>query len=249
MAIVSFDIETTGLEQNTARIVQISLIRFERLGIHYKVIDTFDTYINPGEGTVWSEQAMNVTGITPETVKDAPSFNEIADKVMDFIGDNDILTYNGNTFDIPILKREFARVGKSWSLYGKKIYDSFYIESKLHSRKLIDVYKRYTGKDLDDAHNSMADATATIDVFCKQMELLNEDTSGLDLDTTAGGLVGMMDGAKCFLVGKYRGRSVKEIIKEDPSYITYFVKQGDPDFYLLVKDIYKELKSESDKLS
>lgn len=249
MSIVSFDIETTGLEQNTARIVQISLIKFERLGIHYKVIDTYDTYINPGEGTTWSEQAMNVTGITPDTVKDAPAFSEVADKIMDFIGDNDILTYNGNTFDIPILKKELARIGKTWTLYGKKIYDSFYIESKLHSRKLVDVYKRYTGKDLNEAHNSLADATATIDVFCKQMELLNEDTSELNFDTTAGGMIGNMDGEKCFLVGKYRGMSVKEIIKRDPSYITYFIKQGDPDFYLLVKDIYNDLKEESSRLS
>lgn len=245
MAIVSFDIETTGIEQKTARIVQISLIKFERKGESYEIIDSFDTYISPGSDAVWSEQAMRVNGITPDTVKSSPGFSEVADKILDFIGNSDILTYNGNTFDIPILKNELARIGKAWSLYGKKIYDSLYIESKISSRKLVDVYKRYTGKDLNEAHNSLADARATIEVFCKQMELLNE--SELDTETTAGGLVGMMDGEKCFLVGKYRGRSVKEIIKEDPSYITYFIKQGDPDFYLIVKDIYNELKTERDK--
>lgn len=249
MAIVALDIETTGLEKTTCRITQISLVKFDLCGISYKVYDAFDSYVNPGPDIEWSEFAQTKTGITPETVKDAPAFADIAEKIRDFIGDCDVLTYNGNAFDLPILKYEFARTGKPLVLYGKKIYDSLYIESKLNSRKLTDVYKRYTGKDLDDAHNSMADTMATVEVFSKQHTLLNDDFSGLELDTNCNGLIGTLEGGKCFLQGKYKGIPVKTVMQKDPSYITYFVKQGDPDFYLLVKDIYKELKSESNMLS
>ena len=250
MSIVAFDIETTGLDKSTCRITQISLVKFEPSDEGgYDVKDTFNTFVNPGPDAVWSDYAKEKTGITPETVADAPLFAEIADKVLDFLGDSDILTYNGNTFDIPILKNEFARLGKPLTLYGRKVYDSIYIESKLNSRKLVDVYRKYTGKELDDAHNSFADTLATIEVFGHQMELLHNDISGLDLETTCGGLVGMLDGERCFLQGKYKGASVRSILQKDPSYITYFIKQGDPDFYLIVKEIYEQLKKDKAKVS
>lgn len=250
MSIVAFDIETTGLDKSTCRITQISLVKFLlNADGSYEIKDSYNTYVNPGLDATWSDHAQLMTGITPESVTAAPSFAEISDKVLDFIGDNDILTYNGNTFDIPILKNELARLGKSLTLYGRKIYDSLYIESKLNSRKLIDVYRKYTGKELDNAHNSLSDTLATMEVFGHQLNMLNNDTSDFDFETTCGGLVGMLDGERCFLQGKYKGYSVKSVLQKDPSYITYFIKQGDPDFYLIVKEIYESLKKESKKLS
>ena len=121
--IVALDIETTGLSKKDCGITQLSMIKVDETK-NFKVVDTFDTYVKPRPDALWQPGAMTCSGITPETVENAPSMSDIAQDVVTFIGDCDILTYNGNSFDLPFLKDELQRVGVELALLGRTVYDS-----------------------------------------------------------------------------------------------------------------------------
>jgi DNA polymerase-3 subunit epsilon len=102
-----FDLETTGLNVIRDRIIQIAIVKIDRKdhsrSEYYKMI-------NPGPVFI-SEEAASVHGITNEMVKNKPTFIQLAKEILDFIGDSDLVGYNSNRFDVPLLMEEFARAG------------------------------------------------------------------------------------------------------------------------------------------
>ena len=88
------------------------------------------------------------------------------------IKDADLLTYNGNSFDIKFLNEECKRWGLELPITGKKFYDAFAMECRFNPRDLSSVYKKYTGKDLDGAHDAFNDVKATAVVFLEQMKTM-----------------------------------------------------------------------------
>lgn len=248
--IVCIDIETTGTNKKIDSIVQLSaerIIMNDDGSITYTG-EEYDSYINPGRGAHWTTQAMEKTGITPETVADAPASDYVMREFAGWIhDDDDILTYNGNTFDLPFIKKEMKAAGISFLIGNRKCYDGLYLESQINSRKLEEVYKRYNdGRDMQsaglDAHNSLSDVKATINVFQKQMDIIRERQIPIEVGNTCGGMIGKDDsGRRIFLVGKHRGELVQEIIASDPSYITWFIKDtADMDVYQVLKEEYQE---------
>lgn len=97
--LVIFDLETTGLDKDKDQIIQFSGVKIE----DFKVIDTLDMKICPDGNFSISIQAYLKHGIHPNDLLDKPHLSEVADKIISFIGDNDVLTYNGTGFDIPFL--------------------------------------------------------------------------------------------------------------------------------------------------
>ena len=107
--IVAFDLETTGLDRVKDQIIQIACIKFNRET--KKVINKIMYYVQPvGEYDI-TIQAYKKHGIKKEFLKDKPHFKDIAQEIFDFFKDCDILSYNGNNFDVPFLKYEFLKVG------------------------------------------------------------------------------------------------------------------------------------------
>ena len=257
--IVCIDIETTGTNRKIDSIVQISAERIimNDDGSITHTGEEYDSYVNPGPDAHLTPQAMEKTGIIPETVADAPSSDYVMREFREWIkDDDDILTYNGNTFDLPFIKKEMKLAGLDFPLNGRKCYDGLYLESQICSRKLEEVYKRYNGgremkDDGLDAHNSLSDVKATINVFQKQMNIIREKEIPIETGNTCGGMIGKDDtGRRVFLVGKHRGEPIREIIASDPSYITWFIKDtADMDVYAVLKEEYtsyhNELKSKS----
>lgn len=242
--IVALDIETTGLSKKDCGICQISMIKFTE---NWKIVAEFDTYIKPRPGVIWTDGAIECSGITPETVKNAPTFSEKAPEILEFIGDCDILTYNGNTFDIPWIKEELRQCGLNLSLVGRKIYDSMYIESLISPRNLGAVYQRYTGKTMKEAglsaHNSLSDTKATIRIFKEQHKCI--DMSTVPAESTYSGTISRdAEGEYIFIYGKYKGSTVKKIIKDDPNWIAWLIKEKkDSDLLALIQKVYKEVNS------
>ena len=92
--IVAFDIETTGVDKTRDHIIQISMVKFNPET--YEVIDTYDSYVRPIGNYAISVPAYIKHKIRPEHLVDKPTIKDIADDIIKFFDDCDILTFNGN---------------------------------------------------------------------------------------------------------------------------------------------------------
>ena len=168
--IVFFDLETTGVSVGTDKIVQIACVKVNTdLSKEEKKM-----LINPQIPIPAS--ATEVHGITDEMVKDAPLFKQIAKGLNEFMAGCDLGGYNSDNFDIPLLIEEFKRAGLDFPTWELNFLDVLKYERLLNPQKLEAVYKRYTGKDLDGAHDALNDVRATI-------EILEFQTAGKELST------------------------------------------------------------------
>ena len=224
--IVCFDTETTGVDTQKDKIIQIAMVKFNPE--NYQTVDTFQKYTIPeGEWSIPPE-ATEVHHLTKEFIleKGVP-FKDVAQQIIDFFNDCDILSYNGNTFDVAILQNNLAAIGIDWKLPECKYYDSMIIEKKIHGMRLVDVYHRYFGEDFE-AHDAFADVNATIKVFQKQMETSKEIIETMDLDILSpdGFLKRNADNIVVFAFGKYKDKPVHEICNTDKGYIRWIWDQN-----------------------
>ena len=105
--LVIFDLETTGLEKDKDQIIQFSGVKIK----NFEVIDTLDLKICPDGDFEIVPQAYLKHGIAATDLLDKPHLAEVADKIIEFMGDYDVLTYNGKNFDIPFLVASLNRIG------------------------------------------------------------------------------------------------------------------------------------------
>ena len=232
--IVCFDVETTGLNKAQCRIIQIAVVKFNPNT--HEILYQNSWYVKPTGVYDIDYSSTKVHGLTKEFIEEhGVSLASIIPDILEVMKDSDILTYNGTSFDIAILQKELDREGMyDVDLYEDRLFiDSFDIEKSFNSLKLVDVYKRYTGEELDDAHNAYADVMATIEVFNYQKKKydVSESVNRTTTNTTTspeGFITYDEDGELVFTGGKYKLRKVVDICKNDPSYIKWmWGKNGD----------------------
>ena len=209
--LIVFDLETTGTEVNSDRVIQIGTIKLYPDGRQEKKCKLINPKIPiPAEAT-------EVHGITDEVVKNEPCFQSYSKALFQYFSDCDILGYNCISFDIQLLAAEFNRAGLPHPFTGAKIIDAFTIFKKKEARTLVAALKFYCKKDLVDAHSAIADAEATLDVVIKQMELYPD--IGGDVESLAdfccdgeyadlARKVEIIDGEFCFGFGKHKGKRI-----------------------------------------
>lgn len=200
-----FDLETTGNIIAEDRIVELGI----------KVIGEDGTVklckakrYNPGKPI--HPAATDIHGITNDDVKDCPSFKEDAKKLKKLFENKIIITYNGMVFDIPILMMEFDRVGVDVDLSGRFI-DVLKNERRISSHALGAVYKKYTGKELENAHNAQADLDATWEILGYHSKLISDDELYEDTSKMAdffGKLKFDDEGYLIFNFGKAKGKRI-----------------------------------------
>ena len=241
--IVFFDLETTGVNVGTDRIVEISYLKVYPNGNEM----SRTLRINPGMHI--PEQASEVHGIYDEDVKECPTFKQVAKEIAaDFEG-ADIAGFNSNRFDVPLLAEEFLRADVDLDMTRRKFVDVQVIFHKMEQRTLVAAMKFYCGKDLTDAHSAEADTRATYEVLKAQLdrypELKNDvdalaefssHTNNVDF---AGRIVYNDKGVEVFNFGKYKGIPVQEVFRRDPSYYSWMM-QGD--FTLNTKQVLTRIK-------
>lgn len=224
--VVFFDLETTGTNTNEDKIVQIAIKKLMTDGS----IKETKTLINP-EIPI-PKEATDVHGITDEMVKNAPTFKSVAPKLITFMSDCDLAGYNSNSFDIPLLSSEFEREKIDFPSPDQKRLDVYLNECRLVSRKLTDVYKRYFDKELEDAHDAMADVTATLEVLLKQIEIEGVDMTIDDLLALIGSS-DSFDWAGWIVYNENeipvwtRGKNKNKPIEDDAGYINWFLGCAD----------------------
>ncbi|MFT5166995.1 MAG: DNA polymerase-3 subunit epsilon [Saprospiraceae bacterium] len=161
--IVFFDLETTGVNTTQDRIVQIGAIKLNVDGTE----EVKNVLINPT--ILIPEGATMIHGISNEDVKDQPEFKRIAKSFATWLAGCDLAGYNSDNFDVPMLIEEFSRVGIAFPEEGTSFIDVLKVERLVNSHKLEHTYRRYTGNDLKDAHDALADVRATLMIFQQQL--------------------------------------------------------------------------------
>lgn len=240
--LVFFDLETTGTNPSTDRIVEISLIKVMPDGREME----HSHRINPGIPIPASSTAIH--HITDADVANEPKFSDIAAKLNKWLEGCDMAGYNSNKFDVPLLMEEFKRAGIPFDTSGRRFVDVQNIFYAMEPRTLVAAYRFYCGKDLDGAHSATCDTHATYEVLMSQLdryEDLQNDVEKLSkigqkrtLDL-AGRIAEDENGNPVFNFGKYKGQKVEDVFKRDIGYYSWMM-QGE--FPQNTKDVITRLR-------
>ena len=240
--IVAFDVETTGTDSSKDVIIQLAAVKFDK---DFNRLDSYCCYVKPMEDFEIAPGAFEKHGLTKEFIlENGISSNEVMGVLDAFCKDCDLLSYNGNVFDIKFIMNEMKAAGLDFSL-DRVFYDALKLETLLHPRRLEVIYKNYTGHDLTDAHDALADVNATIEVFKYQLDKFSEQD--VTLDDIMGfeeskifdvdGMFTKEDDKILFVKGKYKGIEFMEVARRDPGYIKWYM--NNPDFSNHTKNILR----------
>ena len=254
--LVFIDLETTGMNIATDRIVEVGMVK-----VHPDRSEEEKIYrINP-EMPI-PERASRIHGIYDADVKDAPVFREVARILAKFLEGCDLAGFNSNRFDIPLLAEEFIRADVDIDLKRKKFIDVQAIYHKMEKRTLAAAYAFYCGKELVDAHSAIADSRATYEVLKAQLDKYrNEeyedpdgnkfipivnDTEKLSLFSAydrnvdyVGRIVYDENGVEVFNFGKNKGQPVEKVLREQPGYYGWILNG---EFPLYTKKVLTRIK-------
>ena len=197
---VVVDIETTGLGPD-ARVIQLSAIRYE----NDKLVASYNKYVNPGNLPL-PAKITAITGITNEQLKDAPTFSDVIESFMTFVGDLPWVGHNINRFDIPCLirnglpLREFSTIDTLKLARKKLSLEHYGLENLKH------YYNIHNG-----SHNALEDCKTNVIVY---QHLRDDELSPIQSDYTE--LKGELEGLTFAITGAFAGYSrsdVEELIK------------------------------------
>ena len=240
MILVCFDTETTGLDVQKEHIIQLSLVKVEVTGeglpvTDWKIVDQRDWYILPeGDFTIPAE-AEAVHHISKAfLLEHGVSLRSVYDDFIAFSQGCDMLSYNGNGYDAPLLHYNLKRLGLNFDFEGRTWYDALLLE-RIHTAGMVDengerlhnnltsAYTRYYGHPFEGAHNSLDDVMATIEVFKAQVAAhgwawAQRDEFGfICFDrwlTKKGGYYYLTQGA-------HKNESIESMVRIDQSYLEW----------------------------
>jgi DNA polymerase-3 subunit epsilon len=241
--IVFIDLETTGINVSNDRIVEISLLKISTNGKE----QWMTTRVNP-EMPIPPKSTV-IHGISDSDVADSPTFKEIAKNVASFIEGCDLAGYNAVKFDIPVLAEEFLRTNIDFNFNKRRYVDPQVIFYKKEQRTLSAAYQFYCKKDLENAHSAKADTAATYEVLKAQLDMyadLDNDIEKLAQFSAfnnnvdfAGRIIFDENGVEIFNFGRYKGKPVEQVFRDDPSYYSWMMNG---DFPLYTKRVLTEIK-------
>lgn len=164
---VVFDIETTGLSKKHNKIIEIGAVKVK----DGEVVDTFSEFINPGVPIPY--QIEQLTSINDDMVKDAPMFDVIVPRFVEFCGDDIVVAHNAS-FDTGFVRMNAEELGLK--------FDNTVLDTMTLSHILLPELGKFTldrvCKELKvvNAHHHRAidDAEATAKVFFKLLDMLKE---------------------------------------------------------------------------
>ena len=243
--IAVFDLETTSVDIETARIISVGIAI---IGVDGNITSEDEILFNPG--MTIPPESTEVNGITNEMVKDCPVFADRAQDILDKLSSCDLAGYNVEKFDIPILRREFSRAGINDVLKDAKVIDSMVIYRRNSRHDLSSAVEYYLHLSHENAHTALADARATAEVLIAQIKKhdLPRDAKGLDaycherpssyLDQD--GIIIWRGNEAVFNFGKLKGITLKDSVEIQPDYLRWMLSA---DFTDEVKEIVHSILS------
>lgn len=252
--LIAFDLEATGLEPETDRIVEFC---FFELDGDFQPKDRFHSLIRPGIPI--PAEVTAVHGLRDEDLVGQPPFAQFAARVQELI-DTSILVAHNCRFDLALLHYELVRAGQQGVSPNHPVIDTHAIETMVNGHNLSALYQRYCGGPLEGVHRAEADALATVAVLRGQTtvhaHLLGSGLSDLLLEKVrmrngsdgrsyldhGRRFVKERDGIVRLNFGKLRGQPVAE----HRDYLRWMLKADfAEDTKQAAKDLLKTLKSSS----
>ena len=255
-------VQTTGLNPETDRIIELSITRVEPDGKK----KTGTRLVNPGIAI--PEDATKKNGITNEMVKDKPTFKEMAENLSKFVEGCDFVGFGIGRFDLRFLSEEFNRAEVEFTLLGRKVLDissiyntmeprdlnaaySFYCgksnTGNVNSEKTTEMYfgivngmmEKYNGKEYTDKEGVVRKVEANIEAI---NEGFNKHKKQLDIE---GKIILNEAGRPIFTFGKANNQIVSEALLKDEPYYDWLVNISTlpADTKLIIKKIFAKAKS------
>ncbi len=244
--IIFFDLETTGTNIQTDRIVELTVVKIHPDGKR----EVKTRRLNPGMHI--PQEATAVHHISDEDVKDEPTFRQISKNLFIFFEGCDLGGYNIIKFDIPMLIREFARSGLTFSTEGRRIVDAFNIFCKMQPRNLSAAYRFYCNKEMENAHSAEADTLATVAIYEGQLAMYENWKKGdfpenvehfpQTLDemhefckmqqpdaVDMNGRFRWRENEVVVAFGRYSGMPLRKLAEESPDFLRWLLKADFPD--------------------
>jgi DNA polymerase-3 subunit epsilon len=238
-----FDLETTGINITSDRVVEISILKVFPNG--NKESKTW--LVNPEMPIPALVSAIH--GVTDERVANEPTFKQLAPEISAMIKDADLAGFNSNRFDIPLLAEEMLRADLDFDMKGRVAVDVQTIFHKMEQRTLGAAYKFYCDKSLENAHTAEADTLATYEVLKAQVErydelendtkFLAEFSSRRKFADFAGFISYNKEDQEVFAFGKHKGKLVTDVLDKEPGYFGWLLNA---DFPLYTKKVLTAIK-------
>ncbi|MES2628318.1 MAG: 3'-5' exonuclease [Bacteroidota bacterium] len=247
--IAFFDLETTGTNIVSDRIVEIAIVKIQP----DQSKETYSKRVNPE--MLIPEASSAIHGITNKDVALSPTFEQLAPEIFEFLKGCDLGGFNSNRFDIPLLVEEFLRYGFDLEVENRKLVDVQAIFHRMEERTLSAAYRFYCDKNLENAHSAEADAVATYEILEAQLdrygdkiqssvEFLHEFSKRNSRTLDIAGRFALNDkDVPCFNFGKHKGKPVKEVFELEPGYYGWMLQA---EFALDTKNVLKKIKIQID---
>ncbi len=218
------DLETTSLSVSAARIIDLAVLKVRPNDRPQQ----FAIRLNPGVPI--PPDATEVHGIRDRDVQAKPPFARISRHLLGLLRDCDLAGYNLTGFDLPVLAKEFHRVGREFSLAGRAVIDVFHLFKRQEPRDLAAALKFYVNREHHGAHDAKADAWATAQVLNAQLARYPELPSRpadlhqllVEVDIARKFRRGP-DGRVVMGFGKYAGVPLAEVATRDPGYLRWLL--------------------------
>ena len=237
-----FDIESTGLNPQLDRIIDLAIVKLLPAGGR----ETVTFRVNPGVPI--PPGSTRIHGITDADVAGAPLFRDVVRDVLAAFEGCDLAGFNVVRYDLVLLSSECARAGAPFEATGRRIFDAQRIFHQRERRDLAAALKFYCNLDHEGAHGALADVEATIKVlegqyaayhdlpsdpdalhaYCNPMDAFRADSQGK---------LRWQDGEVVIAFGKNSGARLRDLARDNPGYLKWMLAMDFPeDTKALVQD-------------
>jgi DNA polymerase-3 subunit epsilon len=157
--LLAFDLEATGLEPESDRIVEFCFLELDH---DLNPISRFHSLLQPG--IPMPPEVTAVHGLHDSDLDGQPTFAQFAARIQEMI-DSSILVAHNCRFDLALLHFELVRAGQTGVSPNHPVIDTHAIETMVNGHNLSALYQRYCGTPLEGVHRAEADTLATIAVL------------------------------------------------------------------------------------
>lgn len=229
--LVFIDLETTGLNIKSDRIVEMAIIKMSPEGD----VSERERRFNPGISI--PPEATAVHGIRDEDVADEPYFAAVARSLADVLDGCDLAGFNIRRFDLPLLRAELKRADVAFDLEGRRIIDMKAIFHREEPRDLAAAARFYLDREHIDAHSALGDTRITAEVLWAQLERYDipQSMEGLNaycdetmpLETGLSTWFRETEQGLVFRKGKHQGSLLSKVAEETPDYLAWMLRSID----------------------
>ena len=227
---IFFDIESTGLDPERDRIVELAAIKIHPDGTREEKCKRFNPLVPI------PEEATAVHGISDQDVKDEPPFYRVArgpNGIAAFFRGCDLGGFNIIYFDIPLLRKELERADESLDMTDVAVVDAMTVFKKREPRDLAAAARYYCNKEHVNAHAALDDVQMTVEVLQGQLAMYDDmprTPSGIDQCNRHKDAVDRLGKLKWINhevavgFGMHKGRTLRYLSREEPDYIRWMIQ-------------------------